>query len=173
MELQKSLGSEFKSQYVQLIASGHVESTALKALETDWLDFFEVYARDPEFRNEIEKARESRADKWIDDIAISLTEKYYTKNPDTGAIEERPPLKEELSRDKLFFEKRKFLAQADNPDKYGNMGGGKNKVSVAIDLSDFKLLTPQESIKVLNSDPFNKMVAIEAEFTEETKSEEE
>ncbi len=135
-------------------------------LEVDWLDFFELCAKDPEFRTDIENARKNRADRWVDKIAVSIDKKYTVEveSPE-GLIQtfERPPNKDELGRDKLDFEKLKFLAQADNPEKYAS--GGKPKVNIEFDMSDFKLLTTQEAAKVLNNDPFARP-PIEAEVTE-------
>lgn len=176
MELQvkKVLGPNFKTNYVRLIASGHVESTALSALEVEWIDFFEVCAKDPEFRADIEEARKLRADRWVDDIALSLSKKYHItieKHDDQGAyIEqlERAPTKDELGRDKLQFEKLKFLAQADNPEKYS--AGAKPKIQIEFDMSDFKLLSTQEASKVLANDPFAKNI-IEAEILKDKEDE--
>lgn len=175
MELVKGLGPQFKNNYLRLIAAGHIESSALACLEVDWIDFFELCSRDPEFRANIEQARQKRADVWVDRIAGSLDKKYtFEDGVDASGrpiFRERAPTKDELGRDKLEFEKCKFLAQADNPEKYAQ--GAKPKVQVDIDLKDFKLLSPQESIQVLNSDPFNKMVTIETDFepVEEKKDE--
>lgn len=168
MELQilKGLGPQFKTNYVRLIASGCVEATALATLQVDWLDFFEVCAKDPEFRSDIEEARKLRADRWIDSVAMSLSKKYMVEiERDNGEIEkhERPPNKDEIARDKLEFEKLKFLAQADNPEKYS--AGAKPKINIEFDMSDFKLLSTQEASKVLANDPFAKAV-VEAEVVE-------
>lgn len=168
MELIKGLNPDFKDNYIRLIASGFVERNALAALEVDWFDFFELCSKDPEFRAGIDNARKARADRWVDGIAESLDKIYEIEIEKDGktVTYERPPNKDEIARDKLQFEKMKFLAQADNPEKYAQ--GGKLKVAVDIDMSDFKLLSPQESIKVLNNDPFNKMVTIDAEVVKET-----
>lgn len=161
-QLVKGLSPQFKSNYIRLIASGYVESTALSFLEVDWIDFFEVCAKDPQFRSDIDEARKARADRWIDDIALSVNKVYEIEIEVDGkrVTAERPPNKDELGRDKLQFEKRKFLAQADNPEKYAV--GAKSKVSIDFDMSDFKLLTPQEASKVLQNDPF----AIDVQFEE-------
>jgi len=167
MELIKGLTPDFKDNYIRLIASGHVERTALAFLQVEWFDFFEMCSKDPEFRAGIDAARKARADRWVDGIADSLNKIYEVEIEKDGITTkyERPPNKDELGRDKLQFEKMRFLAQADNPEKYAQ--GGKVKVAVDIDMSDFKLLSPQESIKVLNNDPFNKMAVIDAEIVKE------
>lgn len=168
-QLVKGIHPGFKNNYLRLIASGHVEATALAVLEVEWLDFFEVCAKDPEFRANIEEARKHRADHWIDDIALSLTQKYETETEVNGEMirTERPPSKDEIARDKLHFEKRKFLAQADNPEKYSP--GAKPKINVEFDMTDFKLLSMEEAKKVLINDPFAKATVVEAEVVEEKK----
>lgn len=169
--LVKGLSPYFKSNYLRLIAAGHVERTALAVLEVEWLDFFEICAKDPEFRANIDDARKSRADRWIDGIAESLDQKYFFEGPDdpeTGkpTVIERAPNKDEIARDKLNFEKMKFLAQADNPEKYA--AGAKPKINVEFDMSDFKLLNIAEAAKVLINDPFAKPT-VDAEFTSTEK----
>lgn len=167
----KGTSPTFKSDYLRLIASGQVETNALKILEVDWIDFFEVCSKDPTFRANIDEARKQRADRWVDEIAESLTHKYYDRGDIEGVVTEieRPPNKDELGRDKLHFEKRKFLAQADNPEKYSQ--GAKPKISVEFDMSDFKLLSMDEAKKVLHADPFA-MNAIEAEYTNQENKDE-
>lgn len=170
-KLVKGLSPQFKSNYLRLIAAGHIESSALAFLEVDWLDFFEICAKDPEFRANIDEARKSRADRWVDGIADSLTKTYFTEidNPVTGETirHERPPNKDELGRDKLNFEKLKFLAQADNPEKYAP--GAKSKINVEFDMQDFKLLSIDEARKVINADPFAQLPTIDAEIVTKDK----
>lgn len=168
MELTKGISPTFKINYLKLIAAGHVEAIALQILEVTWLDFFEMCAKDEEFRKDIDLARESRADRWVDAIALSLQKKYF-KDPEQTI--ERAPSKDENAKDKLDFEKRKFLAQADNPKKYGSAAGSK-KADLEINLHTLQLLSPQESLKVLNNDPFNKMVTIDVDYENSTKGEE-
>jgi hypothetical protein len=163
--LVKGISPHFKSNYLRLIATGHVERVALEILEVDWIDFFEVCAKDPQFRTDIDEARKSRADKWVDKIAESINHKYTTEVQDAEGktqVFERPPNKDELGRDKLTFEKLKFLAQADNPEKYAS--GAKPKLSVEFDMTDFKLLSMDEAKKVINADPFANPNVIEAQI---------
>lgn len=163
-QLTTGLSPNFKERYLRLIASGYIERTALQFLQVDWLDFFEICSRDPEFRVQIEEARKSRADHWVDKIADSL-DKEFTSEVETDQglqVVVRPPTKDELNLEKLNFDKLKFLAQADNPERYST--GGKAKLSVEFDISDFKLLSVNEATKVLANDPFADV--IEAEVTE-------
>lgn len=148
---------QFKSAYVRLISQGFTEGRALADLNVDFIDFFELVAKDEGFRNEIENARKQRAEIWVGRIIDSVNPRMIKL--DDGTEVERIPGKDETAHKKLEFEKLKFLAKADNPDRYGDAAGKANKVE--INLNDFKLLTPQESIKVLNNDPFNKMAVID------------
>lgn len=149
--MESSLVVPFKEKYLRLIASGYTESKALAALNTDWFDFFELCAKDPDFRKDIDLARKGRAEKWVNMIAESV-------NRETPV----PPA--EVPAEKLKFEQLKFLAKADNPERYGDVGG--KAPAVQINMNDFKLLPPNEAIRVLNNDPFNKLVTIDAEVEE-------
>jgi hypothetical protein len=137
---------EFKSAYIKLICEGNSEATALKTLGVKWIDFFEVAADDPDFRKDIEEARKFRAEIWVDRIV---------RNIDNNSL--LP--KEAVPAAKLEFEMLKFLAGADNPDRYGGKGG--SKVDVNIDLSQFQLIKPDEALKVLQDDPFRNPVKVD------------
>lgn len=143
--------ASFKDSYLKLIASGSSESKALASLKVDWLDFFELCAKDPDFRKDIKLAREARAEIWIDKITDSVNS-------------EVPLTPAQIPAEKLKFEQLKFLAKADNPDRYGENSG--KAAQLTVNLNEFKLLPPQEAIRVLNNDPFNKMVTIEAEASD-------
>lgn len=159
---------DFKSNYVRLISQGYTEGKALQVLEVDWLDFFELCAKDEDFRKGIEDARKQRAEVWVGKIMDSVDPKFIEL--DDGTKVERIPGKDETAHRKLEFEKLKFLAKADNPERYGEAAGKGNKVE--INLNDFKLLQPSEAIKVLNNDPFNKMVTFDAEVVKPMEEEE-
>jgi hypothetical protein len=144
---------QFKNLYIQAIASGETEAKILKRMNVEWLDFFETLADDPQFRKDIEEARKHRAEVWINRIVESL-------DSDTGAsMSEVPALK-------LEFEKLKFLAGADNPERYGNAAKGA-KVDVNVDFKQFQLLPPKDALKVLQEDPFNQVVVIDGKPVED------
>lgn len=138
--------NEFKAAYVRLICEGNSEATALKTLGIKWIDFFEAAADDPDFRKDIEEARKFRAEIWVDRIVKSIDSNSMLPKDSVPAA-------------KLEFEMLKFLASADNPDRYGGKGG--SKVDVNIDLSQFQLIKPEEALKVLQDDPFRKPVKID------------
>lgn len=144
---------QFKNLYIKAIASGETEAKILKRLNIEWIDFFETLADDPQFRKDIEEARKHRAEVWVDRIVSSID----TDDEVTAA--QVPALK-------LEFEKLKFLAGADNPDRYGTAAKGA-KVDVNVDFKQFQLLPPKEALKVLQDDPFNQVVLIDGKKVEE------
>lgn len=151
--------ASFKNRYLELIARGYTESKALVELKTEWLDFFELCAKDADFRKDIDNARKARAEVWINNIVESATSEEEMSSND-------------IAREKLRFDQLKFLAGADNPDRYGTTAKSA-KAQIDINLNDFKLLPPSEAIKVLNNDPFNKLVTIDAEVVSDEEEEQE
>lgn len=138
---------KFKNAYVKAIASGGTEAKILKVMSVDWLDFIEILADDPQFRKDIDEARKHRAEVWVDKIVDSLDP---TLDVQASLV---PSLK-------LEFEKLKFLAGADNPERYGNAARGA-KVDVSVDFKQFQLLPAKEALKVLQEDPFNQPVLVD------------
>lgn len=135
---------ELKSKYIELITQGYSESVALERLEFPRSLYIKLLSEDRDFLQEVEEARKIRADFWVAKIAETV-DKDYTKD--------------EIPSERLKFDKLQFLAKADNPDKYGN---NSKKLDINIDLTQFKLLPPEQALKALSEDPF----AIEAEYTE-------
>lgn len=142
---------QFKENFLEKISSGYIESKALGDLGISRSQFVRLCLEDPDFVKNIEEARKHRAEFWVSKIANTVDVDYDAKD---------------VPSEKLRMEKLVFLAKADNPERYGT---GKTKVDISLDLKQFKLLPPDEAVKALASDPF----AIEAEFTEIKKSDEE
>lgn len=157
MESSKYPVTTFKSEYIRRIAQGFTESVALKSLNVDWLDFFEMLADDPQFRKDIDEARKHRAEVWIARIAESVDAGNDPLVP--------PPSASEIPAMKLEFEKLKFLAGADNPERYGN-AAKTAKVDVSVDFKQFQLLPPKEALRVLQEDPFKQPIAIDGVVVE-------
>lgn len=134
-----------KKQFLELTASGFVESVALKQLNLERSSFIKMYLDDPEFVTQIDEARKARADFWVSKIVESIDTDFT---------------KDEIPNERLKFDKLQFLAKADNPERYGN---NSKKLDIAIDLTQFKLLPPDQALKSLNADPF---APIDVEFTE-------
>ena len=135
---------ELKSKYLELISNGYSENVALKELGFPKPLYLKLLMEDLDFIQDVEAARKLRADFWVSKIAESL---------------DKPMEKDEVPVERLKFDKLQFLAKADNPDKYGN---NSKKMDINIDLGQFKLLPPEEALKVIKEDPF----AIEADYTE-------
>lgn len=138
---------ELKKQFLELTASGFVESVALKQLNLERSSFIKMYLDDPEFVTQIDEARKARADFWVSKIVTSI-DKDFTKD--------------EIPNERLKFDKLQFLARADNPERYGN---NSKKLDISIDLTQFKLLPPEEALRSLSEDPFAPKI-IEATYVE-------
>ena len=136
---------ELKSQYIELIMEGYVENVALTKLSFPKGTYLRLLLEDTDFALDVTEARKLRADFWVSKIA-------NTVDTDFG--------KDEVSSERLKFDKLQFLAKADNPDKYGNIN---KRLDINIDLGKFKLLAPEEALLSLSQDPF---APIEVEFTE-------
>ena len=136
---------ELKDRYIELVHKGYVEYIALETLGFHRGDYYQALTEDADFALRVEEARKNRADFWVAKIAQDIDKNYD---------------KDEIPSQRLKFDKLQFLAKADNPDKYGS--NSKSKIDISLDLTQFKLLPPEEAVKALANDPF----AIEAEFKE-------
>jgi len=136
---------QLKSQFLEMIAVGYIETLALNELAIPRGSFIRWCTEDTEFIKQIEEARRSRAEFWVSKIAHN--------------IDVLPDAKD-VAAEKYRLEKLMFLAKADNPDRYGN--NNKSKIDISIDLKQFKLLPPDEAVKALALDPF---AIVEAEYT--------
>jgi hypothetical protein len=136
-----------KDQYLELIASGKVESEALRVCGLPKGVYLRLLAEDPDFVKQIEMSRKYRAEHWIGKIAEDVD--------GTRALPSS-----EVASEKLYFDKLQFLAKADNPDRYSGSGKG---ISISVNLGEFRMLNPEEAKKALAADPF--AVPVEAEFT--------
>lgn len=136
---------ELKSQYIELISEGYVETVALKKLNFHKGVYLRLLLEDTDFCNDVNEARKLRADFWVSKIAETV---------------DKDVAKDEVGSERLKFDKLQFLARADNPDRYGN---NSKKLDINIDMGKFKLLTPEEAVKSLSQDPF---APIDVEFTE-------
>ncbi len=138
---------ELKEQYIELITQGYVENVALETLNFPKAVYLRLLLEDVDFNVAVTEARKLRADFWVSKIAASI---------------DVPIPKDEVPSERLKFDKLQFLAKADNPDKYGN---NSKKMDINIDLTQFKLLPPEEALKSLSNDPFAPKV-IDAEYTD-------
>jgi hypothetical protein len=131
-----------KDKYLELVASGEVESKALVLSGMKKSTYIRCLVDDENFAKLVETARKHRADHWVEKVAEGY-DTHYDKDETPGA--------------KLIFDKLTYLAKADNPERYGGSGKG---VNVSVNLGEFKMLPPEEAKKALAADPF----AIPTEF---------
>lgn len=136
-----------KAEYLEWIAAGETESSALVKCDLPKATYVRLLMDDPDFARQVENSRKHRADHWIGKIAEDVDD---TRHLDTQSI----------PAEKLYFEKLQFLAKADNPDRYSGSGKG---VNISVNLGEFKLLSPADAQKALAADPFAD--SIEAQFT--------
>lgn len=127
---------DLKEQYVELIAKGYVEDRALMELGISKGMYMRLLLDDNEFAIDVEEARKHRAEAWIGEIARDVNTIYD---------------KEDIPGQRLKFDKLMYLAKADNPDRYGS---NKKSTDININLSQFKLLPPEEAMRSLALDPF-------------------
>lgn len=134
------------SEFLELISSGMTEPRALAYLGFPRPTYIQLLLKDADFKEQVELAKKARADIFYEKIVDSVDEEL-TKNDVPGA--------------KLRFEKLKYAAAIDNPDKYGE----KSKTTLDINMNIFqemKELPMSEAKKILEGvNPF----AIEAEYT--------
>jgi hypothetical protein len=140
---------ELKRLFLELTASGFIESVALKQLQLGRGEFIRMYLDDPEFVTQIDEARKARAEFWVSKIVMTIDTDFT---------------KDEIPNERLKFDKLQYLAKADNPERYGN---NSKKLDISIDLAQFKLLPPDQALKSLNADPFAPIEADYVEITEE------
>lgn len=141
-----------KEMYLELIASGNNEASALIVCQLPKATYYRLLIDDPEFAKQVETARKFRADHWIGKIAEDVND---TRHLDAQAI----------PAEKLYFEKLQFLAKADNPDRYSGSGKG---VNISVNLGEFKLLSPADAQKALANDPFAEAIEVEYQTIDES-----
>lgn len=134
-----------KSQYLEWIASGETEASALIKCDLSKATYVRLLTDDPDFAKQVENARKHRADHWIGMIAADVSD---TRHMDAQSV----------PAEKLYFDKLQFLAKADNPDRYSGSGKG---VNISVNLGEFKLLSPADAQKALASDPFAEPIEVE------------
>jgi len=137
------LTDEQKQEAIRGIHRGKSEAEIIQRLGVERMDFYYAVAADSDFRSELQQAKTHRADVWFDKVI-----------QDADVV----PDKSEVAGEKLRFEKLKFLAEMDNPEKYSPKHQIKHEGGLSI--LDFKELTLDQARQILSDDPF----AIPAEF---------
>lgn len=146
-----------KERFLELVSDGQFDHEALATINSELpankqfqkATLIQLMVKDGEFKDAVDQAKRSRADKWFEDIGKSVGKDLE---------------KDQVPAEKLKFEQRKYLAAIDNPDKYAEKS--KKEIDLNINIfQEMKELPAAEARKLLQSvDPFN--IPIEAEFTQ-------
>jgi hypothetical protein len=150
MDLDKFPSTVSIDDYLDLIANGRNEIEAAGILGVDKKLVMFLLVRDPEFKEKVFEAKKRRADHWVNCIIRTVDE--YCEPKDV-------PL------EKLKFEKFKYLATVDNPEKYGRTSSSEVNVNVF----DIKGITSADALKAIRNDPF--AIEVEAVEVEDGKTE--
>lgn len=135
------------TEFLELISSGMTEPRALAHLGFTRPTYTLMLLKDPPFKEAVEQAKRDRADIFYEKIVDSVDEVIT---------------KEEVPASKLRFEKLKYAAAIDNPDKYAEKS--KHQLDVNLNIfQEMKELPAAEARKILAS--VNPFAAIEVDFT--------
>jgi hypothetical protein len=136
------------SEFLELISAGMTEPRALAHLGFTRPTYTQLLIKDADFKEQVEQAKRARADIFYEKIVDSVDEVLD---------------KQEVPGAKLRFEKLKYAAAMDNPERYGE----KSKHQIDINMNIFqemKDLSASDAKAILSG--VNPFAAIEAEFTE-------
>ncbi len=130
--------------FLERLRAGETEPKILESMGVTKSQYHYLLVKDDQFRKELEEARKARAEVWHEKIAESALQ----------VVE-----KDEVPGERLKFDKLKWLAEKDNPDRYGD----KKTVDTTMNLNVFTIkgVTEAEALKAIQEDPF----AVEAEFS--------
>ncbi len=124
-----------EEEFFSMIMNGSAEVACCKALKIPVEVYLLHLAKDQTFQQKIEECRKHRAELWFSKVA-------ETVNDDVAP--------EEIPSHKLRFDKLKWLAKVDNPDRFGE----KQRAEVTINATIGKALSPLEARQILLDDPF-------------------
>jgi hypothetical protein len=134
---------------LDLIRSGYTENKACAELQIPERLYYTMVIMDQNLADQIEKAKELRADVWISKIIAGVDDQIS---------------KDDAPGEKLRFEKLKYLARVDNPNKYGEKSSVQVDVQHSISAA-LKTMTIADAKKILDEeDPY--AAPIEAEIVE-------
>jgi hypothetical protein len=134
-----------------LISNGISEEDACAQAVVPYCDFLAAEFTDANFFNKLKSAFTKRADHWAHKVMKDIDE---------------TPTKDEAPGKKLQFEKLKWLAKIDNPEKYGEKVTNTMDVTHNINIS-VKNMSVADAKKILNDDPFS--IPLEAEYQRENE----
>lgn len=135
-----------KQEFLELISAGMTEPRALGHIGFTRPTYTQLLLRDPDFKEQVELAKKARADIFYEKIVDS--------------VDDVSP-KALVPGEKLRFEKLKYAAAMDNPEKYGE----KSKHQIDINMNIFQEMKelPANAAKAILSG-VNPFAAIDAEF---------
>lgn len=134
------------TEFLELISSGMTEPRALAHLGFKRPTYTQLLLKDADFKELVEQAKKARADVFYEKIVDSVDK----------VLE-----KDEVASAKLRFEKLKYVAAMDNPDKYAEKSKHQHDINVNI-FQEMKELSISDTKAILHS--VNPFAAIETEF---------
>lgn len=137
-----------------LIANGIDEEEACAQAVVPYPDFMAAEFTNQDFMNKLQAAVKRRGDYWAHKVMKTIDEEVT---------------KDEAPGKKIQFEKLKWLAKIDNPDKYGEKST--QTIDIRHNISHtMKNMSIADARKILNADPFSvKEEPIEAELVDKPK----
>jgi hypothetical protein len=135
-----------------LIAQGEMdEEEACHQVSVSVTDFRYQKTTDQAFNDKLQIAYQKRADHWHK-LIMKDVKTIHGKDEAAGA--------------KLQFEKLKYLAEIDNPEKYGKKTSAEININHNV-VHSLKKMSTQEAIDILTKDPFAMPIAAEFKVLEE------
>lgn len=138
MSLPAKVQSDLLDIMPSLLRAGLSERQALTRMRVKPEDYYYFIATNSDFRNALESARKDRANFWFDKVIDEVDD---------------IPEKDEVPAAKMKFDKLKYLAEMDNPQKYAP--NQKVRQDTALSIHDFRDMTLEKAKEILNTkDPF-------------------
>lgn len=133
-------------EFLELISAGMTEPKALAHLGFTRPTYTQLLIKDADFKEQVEQAKKARADLYFEKIVETIDDQLE---------------KEEVPAAKLRFEKLKYAAAIDNPDKYAEKSKHQHDINVNI-FQEMKEMTAGEAKSILGA--VNPFAVIDAEF---------
>lgn len=143
-----------QEKFLELIMNGRSERQALLELNVPYIHYVMTVLKDRDFAANIEDARKQRSNVWFGKIIEGADDIVD---------------KDEVQSERLRFDKLKYLAAIDNPERYSEKS--KETPEIKLTLNDFKVMSNEEAKKILDEDPF--AVSVDTEYSPVEESPEE
>lgn len=135
-------------EFLEYVASGESESSALALIGFSPSAYTLMLIRNQDFQTRLQEAFKARAQVWHSKIIQNASKAILDPKEVPGA--------------KLQFDQLKYLAEKDDPDRYGEKR--KIETSTTISIMDFRNMSDKQAQQILTNNPFANVE--EAEFTE-------